>query len=137
MRPSARTAIVAALVLAIVGCEQRRYPVEGTVRFEDGSPATTLAGGTVSLESVADQSNASGQIGPDGTFRVRDPLGRGGVPPGAYRVIILPPEGGDRRNPPVDRAYGRYETSGIQITVNSGPTKVTLTVRRPPGGKKS
>jgi hypothetical protein len=112
------------------------YPVEGVVQYDDGSPAAALAKGTVSLESVADSSNASGEIRPDGTFRVTDPEGRGGVAPGAYRVVVLPPEGADRRNPPVDPVYGRYETSGIEITVKSEPTRVTVTVRRPPGAKK-
>jgi hypothetical protein len=58
------------------------------------------------------------------------------VPAGAYRVVVLPPEGADRRNPPVDPVYGRYETSGIKITVTEGPTTVTVVVRRPAGGKR-
>ena len=109
--------------------------VEGVVQHDDGSPAAALAGGTVSLESVADLSNASGSIAADGTFRVADPLGQNGVPAGAYRVVVHPPEGADRQNPPVELIYGRYETSGIEITVNPGPTKVTITVRRPAAKK--
>ena len=127
---------VAVVFLAAAGCGPRVYPVEGVIQFDDGSPAAALAKGTVSLESVADKSNASGEIKADGTFRVTDPQGRGGVAPGAYRVVVLPPEGADRRNPPVDPSYGRYETSGIEITVKSEPTKVTITVRRPAGARK-
>ena len=105
------------------------------MQYDDGSPAAALAGGTVSLESVADLSNASGSIAADGTFRVADPLGQNGVPAGAYRVVVHPSEGADRQNPPVEPIYGRYETSGIEITVNPGPTKVTITVRRPAAKK--
>jgi hypothetical protein len=129
-------AVVAVLLVGQTGCSKRLYPVEGVVQYDDGSPAAALAGGTVSLESVADLSNASGSIGADGTFKVANPLGKDGVPAGAYRVVVLPPEGSDRRNPPVDPTYGRYETSGIEITVSPEPTKVTITVRRPAGAKK-
>jgi hypothetical protein len=118
--------------LAATGCNagQRLYPVEGTVLLEDGSPATVLSGGLVSLESVADKSNASGQIEPDGTFRIKTPLGQGGARAGVYRVLVRPPEGADRNHPPIDRRYGRYDTSGIEITVNDGPNTVTVTVQR-------
>ena len=137
MRRLFRPAALATLLLVgPTGCGPRVYPVEGVVQYDDGSPAAALAKGTVSLESVADKSNASGEIRPDGTFRVTDPGGRGGVSPGAYRVVVLPPEGADRRNPPVDPVYGRYETSGIEIKVKDEPTRVTVTVRRPAGAKK-
>jgi len=129
--------LAALLVLGLGGCGQRLSPVEGVVQYDDGSPAAALGGGTVSLESTADRSNAAGEIRNDGTFRIQDPLGKDGVPAGTYRVIVLPPEGADRRNPPVDPAYGRYETSGIEITVNPQPTQVTITVRRPGVGRKS
>ncbi len=129
-------ALVALLPLAGCGGGKRLYPVEGVVQYEDGSPARDLAGGTVSLEAVADKSNFSGQIKPDGTFRLQDPTGRDGAVAGAYRVIVLPPEGADRRNPPVDPRYGRYETSGIETTVREQANKITVPVHRPGGGKK-
>jgi hypothetical protein len=136
-RPLRSVALALALLfVAPTGCGPRVYPVEGVIQYDDGSPATGLAKGTVSLESVADKSNASGEIKADGTFKVTDAQGRGGISPGAYRVVVLPPEGTDRRNPPVDPMYGRYETSGLEVTVKSEPTKVTITVRRPPGAKK-
>src|SRR5262245_7284340 len=104
MRSLSRTAaLAAALVLTLAGCGGKRlYPVEGVVQFEDGSPARELNGGTISLESVADKSNAAGQIRKDGTFTIQDPLGKDGTAAGAYRVLVLPPEGADRRNPPID-----------------------------------
>jgi len=135
-RPVRPIALAALVLLGSAGCGPRLYPVEGVVQYDDGSPAAALAAGTVSLESVADRSNAAGQIGPDGAFRVTDHLGKGGVRPGAYRVVVLSPEGADRKNPPVDTAFGRYDTSGLEITVKEEPTKVTITVRRPAGGKK-
>jgi hypothetical protein len=132
LRPAA-----VSLLLVLAGCGGTRlYPVEGVVQL-DGAPARDLAGGTVSLESVADGSNAAGEIRPDGTFRVQNPLGKDGVPAGTYRVLVLPPEGADRRHPPVDHRYGRYETSGIEVTVQGGDNRVTVAVRRPGSGKKN
>ena len=138
LAPLRTTALAAGLLLALAGCGGKKavYPVEGVVQHQDGSSARALAGGTVSLESVADRSNAAGQIRSDGTFRVKDPLGKDGVPPGAYRAIVLPPEGADRRDPPVAPSYGRYEKSGIEITVKEEPNKVTIVVRRPAGRKQ-
>src|SRR5262245_1959042 len=131
------SALVAGLLLALAGCGGKRlYPVEGVVQFEDGSPAGALAGGTVSLESVADKSNASGEIRADGTFRIRDPLGKDGAAAGEYRVAVQPPEGTDRRNPPIDPSHFRYETSDSKITVKEESNKVTVVVRRRAGGKK-
>lgn len=133
-----RALACAALLAAATGCGGKRlYPVEGVVVFDDGSPDPKLAGGTVSLESVADRSNASGRVERDGTFRVRGPLGEDGVPAGAYRVLVLPPEGADRQHPPLDPRFARYETSGVEVAVTEGPNKVTVTVARPKGAKKN
>jgi hypothetical protein len=93
-----------------------------------------LARGTVSFQSVEDKSNATGEIGPDGSFHIRTPPGRDGAAPGTYRVLILPPEGADRNRPPIDRHYNRYETSGIEVTVNEGENKLTIKVKRPNRG---
>src|SRR5262245_43165782 len=129
--------VAVALALALAGCAAKRlYPVEGVVQFEDGSPTRELAGGTVSLESVADLSNAAGEIRADGTFRIQDPLGKEGIPAGRYRVLVLPPEGADRHNPPVDHRYGRYETSGIEVTVREEKNQITVPVGRAAGAKK-
>jgi len=131
-------ALLAGMLLASAGCGGKRlYPVEGVVQYEDGTPARELAGGTVSLEAVADKSNAAGEISKDGTFRIRDPLGKDGAGAGEYRVLVLPSEGNERRNPPlIDPVYKRYETSGITVAVKEEPNKVTITVRRPAGAKK-
>ena len=131
-------ALLAGMLLASAGCGGKRlYPVEGVVQYEDGSPATELAGGTVSLESTADKSNAAGEIGKDATFRIRDPLGNNGASVGEYRVLVQPSEGKERRNPPIiDPIYARYETSGLKLTVKEEPNKVTITVRRPASTKK-
>lgn len=133
-----RRMLLAGILLALAGCGGKRlYPIEGVVQYEDGTPARELAGGLVSLESVADLSNAAGEIGKDGTFRIRDPLGNDGAGAGEYRVLVRAAEGADRRNPPIiDPVFARYDTSGITVTVKEEPNKVTITVRRPASAKK-
>jgi hypothetical protein len=130
--------LFAGILIALAGCGGKRlYPVEGVVQYEDGSPAKELAGGTVSLESVVDKSNAAGEIGKDGTFRIRDPLGKDGASAGEYRVLVQPSEGNERRNPPIiDPIYARYESSGLTLTVKEEPNRVTVVIRRPGTGKK-
>jgi hypothetical protein len=124
--------LAAGLAVLLAGCGGKRlYPVEGVVKFEDGSAAQELAGGTVSLESVADRSNPAGEIRPDGTFRLRGPMGEDGVAAGAYRALVLPPPSADRKNPPIDPVLGRYETAGIEVTVKEEKNTITVVVRRP------
>jgi hypothetical protein len=131
MNTLARRMVLAGLLAALCGCGGKGcYPVEGVVQLDDGTPAGFLAGGTVSLESVADQSNAAGEIRDGGAFRIRDPLGRDGVPAGAYRVLVLPPENSDRNRPPIDPSFGRYDTSGIEVQVKEQKNTITVTVRR-------
>jgi hypothetical protein len=129
--PVRRPALAVGLaVLVFTGCSsgKRLYSVEGTVVFEDGSPAVELAGGLVSLESVEDMKNAAGEIQKDATFRVRTPLGQDGAPAGTYRVAVRAGEG--RRNSPIDTKYGRYATSGIELTIKEEPNKVEVKVQR-------
>jgi hypothetical protein len=129
-----RLTVLAAGLLLAVGCStgKRLYPVVGTVVYDDGKPAVELAKGTVSFESIEDQLNFAGDIMSDATFRIRTPTGREGAPAGTYRVVVLPPEGADRNRPPVDRQYGRYETSGIEITIEPKDNKISIPVKRPP-----
>ena len=103
------TLLAAGLTLVLAGCGGKRlYPVEGVVKYDDGSSVDELDGGTVSLESVADRSNAAGEIGPNGRFRIRGPMGEDGAAAGAYRVLVLPPPSADRNQPPIDPVLGRY-----------------------------
>jgi hypothetical protein len=124
---------IVVIVVLVAGCGsgKRLYPVEGKVVYEDGTPAVDLAGGVVSLESLEDKKNAAGDIQSDGSFRIRTPVAGDGAWAGAYRVLILPAEG--RRGSPIEAKYGRYNTSGIEITVKEEPNKVEIKVQRVKG----
>src|SRR6187402_412868 len=82
------------LVLAglfLVGCAPAKYPVKGHVIFkEDGKP---LTGGQVVFEP-ADMSlvyGATGDIQPDGSYRMGTDGVGDGVREGVYRVLVVPP----------------------------------------------
>ena len=119
--------------LAVFFCRTAGAQVVRGVVTERASRAP-VAGVLVTL--VADSSNAAGQIGPGGAFRIQDPLGRDGAPAGAYRVLVLPPEGADRRRPPIDPRYGRYDTSGIEVTVKPQKNNVTVVVGKRDGKER-
>ena len=123
------------LILAAFGCDAGRktYHVEGTVLFEDGKPAKSLVGGLVSFESVADQSNASGEIRANGSYRLMSTTGVDGVPAGKYRVLVMPPEPRDPDHPPPSELpdrYRSYERSGIEVMVEEKPNSIPIKLRR-------
>lgn len=135
LRHAVRFHLLIGLVLAPGGCnaEAKLYPVHGTVVFDNGAPATALAGGTVSLESTSDLSNYAGTIQADGTYRIETPLGKLGAPAGAYRVLVMPPEPTNPDQPPpeiIARRFRSYETSQIQVIVEERPNDFPIRVSR-------
>jgi hypothetical protein len=137
----------------LVGCGKRgptTYPVEGRVVFADGS---LMPGGTIEFESLGNGSsesgpaglNARGVIGSDGTFTVITPPDRKGAVLGPHRVLVraLAPDHDEPalgeaiparqalEQQVIDRRFERYETSGLQVTVEPNPNQFTIQVARP------
>jgi len=81
------------------------HPVEGKVVYKAGQP---LTGGVVSFQSQADQSlTTTGEIQPDGSFSLWTFVDKErvkGVPPGEYRVTVVPPLGADHSVKPISIA---------------------------------
>ncbi|MCL2347185.1 MAG: carboxypeptidase-like regulatory domain-containing protein [Planctomycetaceae bacterium] len=75
--------VVAVLFAPIVGCGSK-ITVDGTVRFEDGTP---LKAGTVYFESA--DTSARGTLDANGRYVLSSQRAQDGVPPGTYRVYIL------------------------------------------------
>jgi hypothetical protein len=122
------------IAIAIPGCgpNKKCFPVNGAVTFEDGSSIKELAGGVVSFESVADQSNATGDIDEQGHYRLKTPAGTD-VPAGRYRVLVMPPEPRDPDHPPppvLPERYRSYADSGIEVTVEEKVNRITINLRR-------
>jgi len=122
------------LVLA-AGCASGRYPVNGRVTYEDGSPVE--AGPVIGEAEVNGKLvGAQGNIAPDGTFSWGTKNAGDGALPGDYRVAVMPVALGDSelaegKQPAVDGKFTRYESSGLTFEVKAGPNELNITVTRP------
>jgi hypothetical protein len=113
----------------------KTYPVEGKVVFSDGTPAKELAGRIITFQPAEGDALPQGEIKEDATFRLRTNQPGDGAPPGKYRVAIGPNTSVlPRDNPPlvIAKRYHDPKTSGLEATVESRATQVTLKVDRAP-----
>ncbi|MBA4190022.1 MAG: hypothetical protein C0467_18715 [Planctomycetaceae bacterium] len=109
-------------MLACCGCSgQSIFPVQGKVRFSDGSPLTT---GRVSIDTGDALTGSWGAIQPDGTFVMGTHTPRDGVPVGTYRVYIvgaIQQPSGDQvlldPKPLIHERFTNPATSGLTFTV--------------------
>jgi hypothetical protein len=131
-----------ALIGGITGCNRAphpTFPVEGIVKFADGSP---LEGGWIEcVPKDGPRVTARGEIRPDGTFRLRTFDTDDGAVAGTLRVIVNPPlmgkdidEGGNIRRATIHPKHLSYETSGLEFTVaeDAEPNFWEVVVERPP-----
>lgn len=126
---------ILALTTACLGCSSGRYPVTGTVLYEDGSPCE---GGTVIAEATVDGKVVSAQsnIEKDGSFSLGGASAGDGAFPGNYKAVVMPVALGDAelsagKLPSVEGKYTRFESSGIQFEVKKEPNKVDIKVSKP------
>jgi hypothetical protein len=124
-----------AALLGAAGCGSDRYPVNGRVTYEDGSPLTE---GNVVGETGdgPDRVMVQGDVRPDGTFEWGTLRPCDGARPGKYRVIVTPAGLGDSelaqgKLPAVDDKYTRYQSSGIEFEVKAGRNELNITVTKP------
>lgn len=124
-RSSALAAVKIALcvgLLGIAGCGGSLQPVRGTVTLPGGKPAEgsmVVFEGEVAGKTVS----ARGDVQTDGSFALSTLKPGDGVPPGKYRVAVMPPpmvnaEGPYR--PPFNAKYTNFETSGLTFEVERG-----------------
>src|SRR5262245_16118814 len=130
------------LLLAVsVGCGSSGQPpkverddlcrVNGKVTFRDGTP---LREGTVVFHHMGEDEKCvlQGTVQEDGSYAV-SLSGAEGVPPGAYKVLVVPkpPAEGTKAPPgwpPIDRSFSRVETSRLACTVKPGANVFNITV---------
>jgi hypothetical protein len=116
-------------------------PVEGKVLWQDGSPATELAGSQVMFEHAAANTSAQGTIQPDATFRMTTNAPNDGVLAGEHRILIVevgrrPVEGADGEAGTtlepgkLDPKFADPSASNLTATIKPGTNQVTLTVDR-------
>jgi len=134
--PSFRAFGVGGLVLAVglvsaLGCSTGRqyapksFPVEGALRYKDGSDASDLGGGTLELESSS-KSVIKVPIVADGTFTRDEKL-----PAGTYRARVVPPPLDPDAEYALDARFLSFDSSGLTVTVgDEKEQRISLTLTR-------
>lgn len=134
------------ILTSVAGCgaaKPKTYPVEGKVVFKGtGKP---LTGGQVAFEPMERtpnvNTNASGDIQSDGTFKLRTFEPGDGAAEGKHKVAVLPPaqdmtsdleKKTKQKKSPIDRKYSEYHSSGLEFTVSSDPSKNKFTIEVSP-----
>ena len=132
MRPF-RFVAIPVLLAALVGCGGK-YPVRGSVTYDDGTPLTK---GLVIFERVGGGPpiTARGEIQPDGRYELSTDKPGDGVPAGKYRVLLNPLDLSDvpdeQKVLPFELKYLKFETSGLEYEVKSGSNEYPIKVTRP------
>ncbi|HTK77498.1 MAG TPA: hypothetical protein VL371_19695 [Gemmataceae bacterium] len=142
MRLRARKRIgLAVLMLSacVGGCSGAGpFPVEGTVVWEDDTPAKELHLGSVVFDLPEKQTSARGVIQPDGTFTLTTNKPNDGALAGEYKVLVVeggrkPMAGGDGSQLApgyMDSRYADRSTTDLTATVKPGKNVIKLKVRR-------
>ena len=138
MRKLGLRGILAALAIAfIAGCGGgQTAPVDGRVKFKDGSDVSVLAGYEVDFQPDGGKTSASGHIAADGTFKLTTFGPDDGAMPGQHRVAITPPQSADPDKPPqkskLPAKYSSFDTSELTAEVKPGRNSIELELERAP-----
>lgn len=118
LRHGRRTAgaLLVLLCSGLLGCgggetKGVSYPLEGALRWKDGSDANEFAGCTLEFEPTTKigQVAAKAEVVGDGTFTLDEK-----PPPGEYRVRLVAASGAR-----VDRKYQSFASSGLSARIGS------------------
>jgi hypothetical protein len=133
---SMRVFLLALCCLIAVGCGGgKTAPVNGRVKFKDGSDVSVLAGHTVTFETDADRMSGYGDIQAEGTFKITTFSPDDGAMIGTHRISITPPEpppDGPLPKPILHPKYKDYGTSGLTAEIKPGTNNVELELERAP-----
>jgi hypothetical protein len=116
--------VILTIVTALVGCgESSKYlPVNGTVRYADGTKIT-LETGSVTFTPVDGAGKAAtGALLPDGSFSLTSEKPNDGAAPGKYKVTIQAVSNYRDQTDVVGSQYGNPATTPLEETVDSSHT---------------
>jgi hypothetical protein len=123
------------LLALLVGCGSKTAPVNGRVKFKDGSDVSVLKGYMVSFEPEADRISGSGEIDSSGKFSITTFSADDGAIPGRHRVAISPPDPIPDAPPPkpvLPQKYRDFGTSGLIADIKPGTNNVEFELERAP-----
>lgn len=130
--------ILCICLVSLTGCGSGFVPAGGVIRYADGSPATNLEGGSVSVESIDSKHSARGVIDSSGRFKLGTRTLNDGLPPGQYKALVVAPvpldDPDDRTTTTVliDPKYSHFDKSELTVTIPPGGTNDLSLVVTPP-----
>lgn len=119
------------VLVACIGCgrtEQQVFPVTGTIKLADGTPAT---GCIVEFSSQAAETkglNARGEVQADGSYKLTTTINgkeKEGAVAGPHNIVVVAPATGSSGGPPplpIASRYAEYANSGLSLEVKPGET---------------
>ena len=123
--------ILLALTILSAGCAQRViYPVRGQIVDKAGNPVAGMKGSTVEFDCLDAKSSANGVVDENGAFQLSTQTVGDGAHIGQHRVAILRLERGPDIQVPhvLDPKYEKFETSGLNVTVEPRDNSIKLEV---------
>ena len=133
--PSASRIALVLIAMIAAGCSGKTAAVNGRVKFKDGGDVSVLAGHTVMFQAEADRISASGDVEPDGSFKVSTYGHNDGAVPGRHQVAISPPPPPPDSPPPkpiLPKKYNDFGTSDLTIDIKPGANTIELELERAP-----
>jgi len=141
--PLTLVCLAIALLPCLAGCHSDQlptYPVEGTIRFEDGSFPKF---GDIEFYSATHRINARGKINRDGSFKVGTYEPNDGAVEGNHKIIVIQISGtyltakyNDEikhdHGALVNTSYFDYRTSDLECNIERKSNPVELIVRKNP-----
>jgi hypothetical protein len=124
-------------IASTIGCGGgQTAPVDGRVKFKDGSDVSVLSGYEVDFQPAAGKTSATGHIAPDGTFKLTTFGADDGAIPGQHLVAISPPTSPDPDKPPqkskLPAKYSSFDTSDLTVEIKPGRNTIELELERAP-----
>jgi hypothetical protein len=111
-------------------------PVDGKVKFKDGSDVSVLTNYEISFAPADGKTSAVGHILADGSFQLSTFSDGDGALPGQHRIAISPPLSPDPDKPPqkskLSPKYADGSTSGLTADIKPGRNTVNLELERLP-----
>jgi hypothetical protein len=138
-RPAFILLVVPLVLVTMAGCSsgKKMYPVRGKILWPDGSGAKELASCTVVFQCSQEQVSSQGQIDEEGGFVLDTYQANDGTVAGTHKVVLVMPfDDIGRKMQIVHPRYEKFDTSGLEVTVEPKDNEVVLKVEPGPWMKK-